>query len=189
MCRLFSPKMENSVWYGDNFKGSVKFIGSVLFGILIIVQSLISFCEPLFFIFLDWVINQNDTAIGQTNKCCLVKKLSVATCSNRREGQHHENRDKSVFVETHSDNITLVLFFKKEVRQKRQRLVGAGGTNWSAGGHLKSWAKKWTTHITRGPGKCSSRGPAALSHYSALPQRSNGGWDGAEPHTGHRGCN
>lgn len=173
MCRLFSPKMENSVWYGDNFKGSVKFIGSVLFGILIIVQSLISFCEPLFFIFLDWVINQNDTAIGQTNKCCLVKKLSVATCSNRREGQHHENRDKSVFVET----------------QKRQRLVGAGGTNWSAGGHLKSWAKKWTTHITRGPGKCSSRGPAALSHYSALPQRSNGGWDGAEPHTGHRGCN
>lgn len=128
MCRLFSPKMENSVWYGDNFKGSVKFIGSVLFGILIIVQSLISFCEPLFFIFLDWVINQNDTAIGQTNKCCLVKKLSVATCSNHREGQHHENRDKSVFVETHSDNITLVLFFKKRSQTKKTK-IGGGGRN------------------------------------------------------------
>lgn len=161
-----------SVWYSHYSSVTDKFLWT-----------------SVFFIFLDCVINQNDTAIGQTNKCCLVKKLSVATCSNRREGQHHENRDKSVFVETHSDNITLVLFFKKEVRQKRQRLVGAGGTNWSAGGHLKSWAKKWTTHITRGPGKCSSRGPAALSHYSALPQRSNGGWDGAEPHTGHRGCN
>lgn len=117
MCRLFSPKMENSVWYGDNFKGSVKFICSVLFGILIIVQSLISFCEPLFFIFLDWVINQNDTAIGQTNKCCLVKKLSVATCSNRREGQHHENRDKSVFVETQKRS------------QTKKTKIGGGGRN------------------------------------------------------------
>lgn len=62
-------------------------------------------------------------------------------------------------------------------------------TNWSAGGHLQPRAKKQTTHIVRSPGNCSSKGPAALSHYFALPQRSDGGWDGAEPHTGHRGCN
>eukprot|EP00064_Thunnus_orientalis_P013405 superscaffoldBa00002175_g13444 len=50
-------------------------------------------------------------------------------------------------------------------------------------------SKGVNTHTARGPGNRSSKGPAALSHYSALPQRSDGGWDGAEPHTGHRGCN
>lgn len=62
---------------------------------------------------------------------------------------------------------------------------GGGGkkTSWSAGGCLSAWSKAMNTHITVGPGNCSS------THYSALPQRSGGGWDEAEPHTGHRGWN
>lgn len=56
-------------------------------------------------------------------------------------------------------------------------------TSWSAGGCLSAWSKAMNTHITVGPGNCSS------THYSALPQRSGGGWDEAEPHTGHRGWN
>lgn len=57
-------------------------------------------------------------------------------------------------------------------------------TNWSAGGHLQLRAKQWTAILPVVLGTA-----AALGHYSALPQRSDGGWDGAQPHSGHRGCN
>lgn len=62
-------------------------------------------------------------------------------------------------------------------------------TNCSAGGHLLPRAKGVNTRAARGPGNCSSEGPTALGHYSALPLRSDGGWEGAQPHAGHRGCN
>lgn len=61
---------------------------------------------------------------------------------------------------------------------------GKKTTNWSAGGHLQLRAKQWTAILPVVLGTA-----AALGHYSALPQRSDGGWDGAQPHSGHRGCN
>lgn len=76
----------------------------------------------------------------------------------------------------------LLALLKKQKSFWRQRWREI--TNWSAGGHLLPGAKKWTAIL---PGVLGTT--AALSHYSALPQRSDGGWDGAEPHTGHRGCN
>ena len=63
----------------------------------------------------------------------------------------------------------------KTKRGKNNKLV--------SGRPSPAWSKAVNTHIARGPGNCSSKGPAALRHYSALPQRSDGGWDGAEPHT------
>lgn len=57
-------------------------------------------------------------------------------------------------------------------------------TNLSAGGHLQSRAKERTAMLPVVLGTA-----AALAHYPALPQRSDGGWDGAQPHSGHRGRN
>lgn len=69
---------------------------------------------------------------------------------------------------------------KKHSEDKDEKKI----TNRSAGGHLQPRAKEWTATL---PGVLGTA--AALSHYSALPQRRDGGWDEAEPHTGHRGCN
>lgn len=130
----------------------------------------------------------------------LSENPSVVTRSDSRGGQHYERTKtphESVFVETYpQDDIndclkqplaSHTLLCRKNDSKDRDEKKNI--TNWSAGGHLQPRAKKRTTHIVRSPGNCSSKGPAALSHYFALPQRSDGGWDGAEPHTGHRGCN
>lgn len=140
-----------------------------------------------------------DTRPGQNNNSYLVKKSArVVTHSDSTNGQHAEETKavhESVFLETYpKDDInvwmrpplaSVVLFKKKKKRTTslwRQRWKEI--TNWSAGGHLQPQAKDGTAIL---PGVLGTA--AVLSHFSALPQRSDGGWDGAEPHTGHRGCN
>lgn len=54
---------------------------------------------------------------------------------------------------------------------------------------IRSQKKNQTVHITRKHENCSNKDPAALGHYSALPQCSSGGWDGTPPDVGQRGFN
>lgn len=117
------------------------------------------------------------------------------TRSDSTKGQHPQKTKavhESVFLQTYPEDdihvwlrpplVSLVLFLRKNIILKTK--TGKKITNRSAGGRIQPRAKEWTAIS---PGVLGTA--AALSHYSALPQRSDGGWDGAEPHTGHRGCN
>lgn len=143
------------------------------------------------FIFLDWVINQKDIASGQTNNCYLVQKLPVLWPTVILRKADILSRQKLCMNQccwgwqmhgwSHHWLYLFSFFIKKNHSEDKD---GKEITNWSAGGCLQPRAKEWTAILLGVLGTA-----AALSHYSALPQRSDGGWDGAEPHTGHRGCN
>ncbi|KAI4830149.1 hypothetical protein KUCAC02_001800, partial [Chaenocephalus aceratus] len=65
--------------------------------------------------------------------------------------------------------------------------VGVRQESWRGGSETAAGQPRAKERTPKQPGVLGTA--AARSHYPALPQRSNGGWAAAEPHTGHSSCN
>lgn len=136
-------------------------------------------------------ILSKDSASGQTNSCYHAEK--------ERKWADNVNVTLKISVEAKTSHESM---FLETIWGWHKRLHEAA----TGFAHSPFWGQRWKKKNQKHTGQqkavcclehrnehpcCqgSWETAAALSHYCALPQRRHGGWDGAEPHTGHRGCN